>query len=248
MSYPAERPPLPDQDDQSASKQEQVSPAAGKPESNSKKNQPHKKQKEKKEDKDKKPGKLRKQLMPIVIMLGLIVGLFIAYSGVRAAREALGPQAPRTTTLPSNLGKIKLGYPEGWKQAAMQGVSGASGRWAMGTPGSTRYALFITRYPLRAVPKNDLQAKQVLLEAQSSLYQTGAAGNNLSAKRVEVAKQSSWYYHFSHSGTNIQIWLILNASDKKASLYQFSCQSPDGRHGSKMRLRCRQAIDGLRFP
>lgn len=247
MEQPPQRPPLPDQNwedrdstqesQQTGARQQRKSSARKQKDSGGKESSP----------KDRKPGKLRKQAMPILIMTGMIVGLFLLYGGVRTAREALGPQAPRTTTLPKQLGKIKLGYPEGWTQKRMDNVARASGRWGMGKPGSTRYAFFITRYPLRAEPRNKAQVQQVLLEAQYSLRNTGASGRKLQAKRIRVAKQSAWYYRFQAQQTDIQIWLILHKSDKRTSLYQFSCQSPPGSKGKSMRQKCLQAIDGLRF-
>ena len=130
----------------------------------------------------------------------------------------------------------------------MQSVYGASGRWGMGKPGSTRYAFFITRYPLHTAPKNDTQTKQVIEEAQRSLYQTGAAGRKLYAKQVKIAKQNAWYYHFSIPGVDVQLWLIMHKSDKSATLYQFSCQSELGKRGRGMRRGCREVLDGLKFP
>jgi len=234
MHDPLERPPLPGKDGQNQ-------PTPARPQ------QKRKLKQTKEQAEEKKPGRLRKQAMPILVMAGLIVGIGLLYSGVRAAREALGPQAQRSTTLPKKLGGIQLGYPEGWKKAPMQNVARASGRWGMGSPGSTKYAFFVTRYPLQAKPSNSAQSKQILLEAQNSLYNTGAPRGSLKAKRVEVAKQSSWYYHFQIAKLDVQIWLVLQNNKQQTAMYQFSCQSPSGARGGTMRVKCREAINGLRF-
>jgi len=224
-------------------------PAESKPNSPSRPPRPGApgKSKGSKDNKDKKPGRIRKQAMPVLVMTGLIVGAFIIYSGVRVARQAIGPQAAKTVALPDIMGSINLGLPSGWKDAKMQNVAKASGRWGLGKPGSTKYAFFATRYPLRSVPGNSTQVQQMLNEAQRSLRKTGAQGQNLKKSEYKQGDLSGWKYHFISQGIDIQIWLILHNQEKHSALYQFACQSKPGAKGHSMRTGCQQSLNGLKF-
>jgi len=188
-----------------------------------------------------------KQVMPTLIMLGLITGAFLLYSGIRAARESLTKPTMPNTTLPQQLGGIQLGLPSGWHQAQMGGVSKSSGRWGMGKPGSTHYAFFITRYPLSRTPESDKQKRQVLAEAQRSLLATGAAGKKLRAQDYKQSEANGWKYHFRTGGIDVQIWLLIHTKENRAALYQFACQSQPGGKGQQMRENCKGSLDQLKF-
>ena len=109
MSDLPPRPPLPpSQDNDPGEQPEQQQPKQQQPKKPAQQ-KPTSKPKEKKEDKkeDKKEGKKRgKQLGPIVVMTILLVVVGFIYMGVRGARLALAPPAPKTIQLSNKVGDL----------------------------------------------------------------------------------------------------------------------------------------------
>lgn len=188
-----------------------------------------------------------KRIFPFLITLGIIVGLVVVYSGIRAARQSLDQGPTKSLTLPKTMGDTQIGQPEGWSQARMQNVAKASGRWGIGPEGSKNYALFITRYPLRAVPKDKAAMSAVRQEAQRSLIATGAAGKKLTVRSAKLGGAQGWQYSFDGPGMNIVSLLLVHTQGSKAALYQISCQSPKGSKGKAFRDKCSQAWSALKF-
>lgn len=196
---------------------------------------------------DKKPGKLRKQLKPTLIMLALIAGVSFTYLSVRAAREALSPPDPKAVTLPQKAGNLTLEIPHGWKGAEMQPVKGSSERWAFGSPGARDYAMFISRYPLNKIPESDGQIKKIRSEAQQSIADTGGPRKPKLQMVEQIGGEDAYRYSFKTRKVWVDLWLSIHKQGDKAALYQFSCQSKPGEAGNKMRDRCAEALDTVKF-
>ena len=250
MSDLPPRPPLPpSQDNDPGEQPEQQQPKQQQPKKPAQQ-KPTSKPKEKKEDKkeDKKEGKKRgKQLGPIVVMTILLVVVGFIYMGVRGARLALAPPAPKTIQLSNKVGDLSLEITEGWKGKKMGAVKGSSARWAFGPAGATDYALFLTRYPLSSLPESEQQLNKVQAKAQRSLAQTGGPADPKAAGEEKVGGQTAWRYAFRKNNMWIDIWLVIHSHKGKAALYQFSCQSKPKSQGDQMRQSCAESIDSVKF-
>lgn len=180
-------------------------------------------------------------------MFLLIGAAALGYMAVRAGRDALSPPDPKAITLPADMGYLSLELPEGWQSAQMGDVAGAEARWAFGPDGARDYALFASRYRLKRNPGEEDEQKQALKESEVSLTQTGGPPKPRSIGQEKIGGQPAFRYAFKKQDMWIDIWLTFHSYEDKGALYQFSCQSKPKQDGEKMRERCVEILNSIRF-
>jgi hypothetical protein len=185
-----------------------------------------------------------KMLVPSLITIGIIIGLVVAYGGIRTARMAVEqpgelhgvPVVKQAIKQPTGL---TFSRPKGWKIAAQQAPADAQTRWALGPEGSSDHAFFITKYPLKKQPEDDDQIRTIQQEAELSLRLTGAPPDLRARKNPPpVGEYEAWRYQYRNGDIQTNVALVL----EEKALYQFACQSPVGKQEDSFRNGC-QAIE-----